>query len=156
MKKTTVVCSGVGLALLLLVSSPLMAGDLLMVRSQLPFPQAQPRLEQELVTRGYTLSQARRVDIDLVVLGFSRGDYRIFSYGKPEEIKMLSERYPELTPFLPLQVLLFSERNESLLVALGPLYLKALFPQPELADIFMRWNQDLQQIMENVRDATQD
>ncbi|HEC17231.1 MAG TPA: DUF302 domain-containing protein [Sedimenticola sp.] len=153
MKKPAAAASWIGVALLFLISTPLWGGDLLMVRSQLPFPQAQPRLEEEIVALGYTLSQARRVDIDLVGVGFTSGTYRAISYGDPEEIKMLSRRYPELTPFLPLQIVIFAERNESLLVALSPLYLKAFFPQPDLAGIFMRWNRDLQQIMENVRDA---
>lgn len=142
-----------GLCLLLMLSSPLWATDLLMVRSKLPFPQAQPRLEQEIQALGYSISAVQRVDIDLVVLGFSRGTYRAVSYGRPEEIVELSARYPELTPFLPLQVVVFGERGSSLLVALNPLYLKQFFPQPELEEIFNRWNRDLEQILGRVRDA---
>ncbi|MFC1603077.1 DUF302 domain-containing protein [Pseudomonadota bacterium] len=142
-----------GGALLLLVSGSLWASDLLMVRSQLAFPDAQPRLEEEINALGYFTSNARRVDIDLVNVGFSHGTYRAIAYGKPDEIKRLAEDYPELTPFLPPQIVIFAEREESLLVALNPLYLTEFFPQPELIDIFERWNRDLQIILENVRDA---
>ncbi len=146
-------CRGLGIALLLMVTGSLWAGDLLMVRSQLVFSDAQPRLEEEINALGYFTSSARRVDIDLVSAGFSRGTYRSIAYGKPDEIKELSAHYPELTPFLPPQIVIFGERNESLLVALSPLYLAEIFPQPELADIFERWHKDLQRILENIRDA---
>jgi len=140
-------------ALLLLMSGSLWAGDLLMVRSQLVFADAQPRLQEEINALGYFTSNARRVDIDLVSAGFSGSTYKSIAYGKPDEIKELSEHYPELTPFLPLQIVIFGERDETLLVALSPLYLAELFPQPELVDIFEHWYKDLQRILENIRDA---
>jgi len=141
------------IVLCLLASAPLLAGELLMVRSPLTFPEAQPRLEEAIQAQGYALSQAERVDIDLVAIGFSHGNYRVVSYGRPEEIKMLSRRYPELMPFLPLQVVIFGERGSSLLVAINPLYLQQFFSQPELAKVFNRWNYDLERILENVRDV---
>ena len=141
------------ICLLLMVAAPLWATDLLMVRSKLTFSSAQSRLEQEIRTLGYSISAAQRVDIDLVAVGFSAGNYRAISYGRLEEIQSLAERYPELTPFLPLQVVIFGERNTSLLVAVNPLYLKQFFTQPELADTFDRWNRDLELILERVRAA---
>ncbi len=142
-----------GVALLMTMTGALWASDLLMVRSQLLFEDAQPRLEDEINALGYFTSGARRVDIDLTSAGFSRGTYRSIAYGKPDELKALSERYPELTPFLPLQIVIFGEQGESLLVALNPLYLAELFPQPELVNVFESWHRDLQIIMENMRDA---
>ncbi|MCF6355567.1 MAG: hypothetical protein L3J26_10800 [Candidatus Polarisedimenticolaceae bacterium] len=139
--------------LLLMVSGSLWASDLLMVRSQLAFAEAQPRLEEEINALGYFTANARRVDIDLVGAGFARDAHRSITYGKPDEIKTLSERYPELTPFLPPQIAIIGERGESLLVALNPLYLAEIFPHSELADIFERWHRDLQTILENIRDA---
>ena len=146
-------CRWLGAALLLMMTSALWANDLLMVRSQLVFEDAQPRLEDEINALGYFTSSARRVDIDLISAGFSRGTYRSIAYGKPDEVRVLSDRYPELTPFLPLQIVIFGERSESVLVALNPLYLAELFPRLELVDVFARWHKDLQIIMENMRDA---
>jgi len=147
-------CRWLGVALLMMtMTGVLWANDLLMVRSQLVFGDAQSRLEDEINALGYFTANARRVDIDLISAGFSRGTYRSIAYGKPNEVKVLSEHYPELTPFLPLQIVIFGERNESLLVALSPLYLADLFPQPELVNIFEGWHKDLQIIMDNMRDA---
>jgi len=148
-----VLCRWLLALLLLLVSAPLWASDLLMVRSQLAAADVQPRLEEEINALGYFTANARRVDIDLVGAGFARGAYRSIAYGKPDEIKALSERYPELTPFLPPQIAIIDERGESLLVALNPHYLAEIFPHPKLADIFERWHRDLQVILENIRDA---
>lgn len=139
--------------LLLLCSAPLLASNLMMVRSTLPFPQAQHRLEEAIRAQGYEISQDQRVDISLSVAGFTADDHRALSYGKPKQIKQLSDRYPELMPFLPPQVVIFSERNSSLLVAVNPLYLKQYFPQQELAEIFEQWSSDLERILEAVRDA---
>jgi len=153
MKMLVGLYKGLAVVLLLVLSGSLWANDLLMVRSQLTFSDAQPRLEDEINALGYFTSNARRVDIDLISAGFSRGTYRSIAYGKPDEIKKLSESYPELTPFLPPQIVIFSERQESLLVALSPRYLAEIFPQPELVEVFDRWHKDLQVILENVRDA---
>ncbi len=139
--------------LLLMASGSLWASDLLMVRSQLAVAETQPRLEEEINALGYFTANVRRVDIDLVGAGFARGAYRSITYGKPDEIKTLSEQYPELTPFLPPQIAIIGERGESLLVALNPRYLAEMFPHPELVDIFERWHRDLQTILENIRDA---
>ncbi len=142
-----------GAILLLMISTSLWASDLLMVRSQLVFADVQPRLEEEINALGYFTANTRRVDIDLVGAGFARDAYRSVTYGKPDEIKALSEQHPELTPFLPPQIAIIGERGESLLVALNPRYLAEIFPHPELADIFERWHRDLQTILENIRDA---
>ena len=153
MKTVAYLCKWPAIALILMASGSLWAGDLLMVRSQLTFSDAHARVEEEINALGYVTSTARRVDIDLVSAGFSRGTYRVIAYGKPGKLKKLAEHYPELTPFLPPQIVIFGERKESLLVALSPLYLAEFFTQPELVDTFKVWNRDLQIILENVRDA---
>ncbi len=147
-----ILCKGCVLLLLVAVQ-PLWAADLLMVRSQLTVADAEPRLEEAINALGYFTANAKRVDIDLVSTGFARGAYRSITYGKPDEIRMLAERHPELTPFLPPQIAIIGERDESLLVALNPRYLAALFPQLGLDDMFERWHRDLQVILENIRDA---
>lgn len=153
MNRLNIICGRFLILLCLLCSAPLLASDLLMVRSQLAYPDAQPRLEAAIQEQGYEVSEAERVDISLVVTGFAKGNYRVITYGKPDEISMVAKGYPELLPYLPLQVVIFSERDTSLLVAVSPLYLKKFFIQPELDDLFDRWNQDLQMILEAVRDA---
>ena len=153
MKMFAYLCKWPAIIVILMTSGSLLAGDLLMVRSQLSFSDAQSRVEKEVNTLGYFTSTAKRVDIDLVSAGFSRETYRVIAFGKPDQIKKLAEAYPELTPFLPPQIVIFGERKETLLVALSPLYLAEFFTQPELVDTFKRWENDLQTILENVRDA---
>lgn len=153
MKRLRIISGCLLILLYLLCSASVLASDLLMVRSLLAYPDAQPRLEEAIREQGYQVSEAERVDIDLVVSGFSPGNYRAISYGKPEEINKVAEQHPELLPFLPLQIVLFGERDTSLLVAISPLYFKKFFHDPELDILLNRWNQDLQTIMETVRDA---
>ena len=139
------------LLLLTLFSASLQANDLLMVRSQLPFSHAEAVLKAEIEARGYVISQAESVDIDLVAMGVSDSAYRVIQYGKPDEVKMLTARHPELIPFLPLQIVMFAEWSETLFVTFSPAFYARIAPQGELADLYARWGQDLGEILNTMR-----
>lgn len=139
--------------LLLIVSGPLLAGDLLMVRSKLPFPSALKAVQSVIEARGYTVAEVKNVDLGLLLMGYLSENYKAVSFGKSEEIEALTRPYPELAPYLPPQILVFSERSDTLLVAASPAYLATLFPHADLAATFARWEDDLQAVLESVRDA---
>ncbi len=54
---------------------------------------------------------------------------------------------------MPLQIVIFAEGDETLLVAANPLHLRADYPDAELGAVFVRWEQDMRMIMERVRKA---
>ncbi|MBY0577329.1 MAG: DUF302 domain-containing protein [Gallionellaceae bacterium] len=139
--------------LLLIVSGPLLAGDMLMVRSKLPFPLALKAVQATIEARGYTVAGVENVDLGLLRMGYLSDSYKVLSFGKAKEIEALIRLYPELAPYLPLQILVFSERDDTLLVATSPAYLATLFPHTGIAAIFARWEGDLQVVLELVRDA---
>lgn len=127
------------------------AEDMLMVRARAQFEESMAALQQAINAQGYTLSRVQRVDIGLTEFGYKTDKYRVVFFGKPEEIRGLSERYPELIPHLPLQVAIFAEGEETLLVAANPLYLGSAYADAGLAPVFTRWEQDLRAILEAVR-----
>lgn len=139
--------------LLLMMSGPLLAGDTLMVRSKLPFPSALEAVQTIIEAQGYTVAGVENVDIGLLGMGYLSESYKVVSFGKAKEIEELIRRYPELAPYLPLQILVFSERGDTLLVATRTTYLATLFPHTALTAIFARWEDDLQVALELVRDV---
>jgi hypothetical protein len=74
-------------------------------------------------------------------------------YGKPEEVAQLAANHPELIPYLPLNVAIFAERDNTLLVTSRPGVLADFFPDPELKAVFMRWEKDLDDIVSEVQEA---
>lgn len=134
-----------------IVVLPAQADDLMMVRSKLPFTQAEMLLKVQIEERGYVVSRTERVDIDLVSIGMSDGANRVIQFGKPDEIKKLTDEYPELIPFLPLQIAIFAEWDETLFVTLSPAFYSQIILQGDLASTYSRWGEDLGSILNEMR-----
>ena len=132
---------------------PVQAEDLLMVRSKQSFPEAMLSLQGAIEAAGYTLSRVQRVDIGLTASGFATDMYRVVFLGKLDEVKYLTEHHPELIPYLPLKIAVFAEGDETLLVTYNPEIIGGFFPQPELQPYFARWERDLRNMFEVVRET---
>ncbi|MBU1190920.1 MAG: DUF302 domain-containing protein [Gammaproteobacteria bacterium] len=137
--------------LLCVLSAGTYAEDMLMIRSRAAFEESMLLLQQAISEQGYALSRVQRVDIGLSEFGYKTDKYRVVFFGKPEEIRDLSARYPELIPYLPLQIAIFAEADETLLVAANPVQLSAAYADPELDKRFAQWEQDMRAILEKVR-----
>ncbi len=140
-------------ALLVGLASTACADQLLMIRSSLPFPEAMLALQNAITTRGYTVTRVQNVDIGLTKTGYKTDNYKVVFYGKAEEVAQLTAKHPELIPYLPLNVAIFAERNDTLLVTNRPSVLADFFPDPELKAVFMRWEKDLTDIVNEVQEA---
>ncbi len=130
-----------------------LADEMLMVRSSRDFEDTMSTLQNAITARGYTVSRVQRVDVGLEAKGYQTDKYRVVFYGKPAEIAALAERHPGLIPFLPLSVAIFAEGSQTLLATNRPGTLKAFFPAPELKPTFERWEKDLVEILDEVRQA---
>ncbi|HUW49654.1 MAG TPA: DUF302 domain-containing protein [Sulfuricella sp.] len=140
-------------ALLLLgLSASACANQLLMIRSSLPFPEAMLALQNAITTRGYKVTRVQNVDQGLSKTGYKTDNYKVVFYGKPEEVAQLASRHPELIPYLPLNVAIFAEQNSTILVTSRPSVLAKFFPDPELSATFMRWENDLNEIVNEVHE----
>jgi uncharacterized protein (DUF302 family) len=143
------------IAVVLLLGLAFAAGadQLLMVRSGQLFPEAMSTLQNALTARGYKISRVQNVDKGLSHTGYRTDNYKVVFYGKAEEVAELAAKHLELIPYLPLNVGIFSEGNNTLLVTNRPGVLADFFPDPELKAIFMRWEKDLTEVMNEVREA---
>lgn len=138
------------LAAFMLLAPSALAEDLLMARSQQEFPEAMLALQESIGNQGYTISRVQRVDIGLTAMGYKTDKYRVVFFGKPDEIRWLAETHPELVPYLPPKISIFAEADDTLLVAINPQQLKRFFDDPELAEVFDRWERDLRRILDSV------
>lgn len=137
--------------LLLLLGIPATAQELMMVRSPHSFPEAMLTLQSAIADHGYTLSRVQRVDIGLTGSGFTTDKYRVVFFGKIEEIRTLSARYPQLIPYLPLHMTIFAEDEETIVVMEDPARMAQLAPDPEAAFLFRRWHNDVLSILDELR-----
>jgi uncharacterized protein (DUF302 family) len=140
--------------LLVLFSTSAMAVEesMLMMRSAQSFPETMLALQKHLGEYGYTISRVQRVDIGLTSSGFQTDKYRIVFYGKPDEIRTLSNRYPQLIPYLPLKMTIFAEQDETVLVALDPTMLEDVVGNDEFYYTLQRWKNDILSIMDEMRE----
>lgn len=125
---------------------------LLMMRSTQSFPEAMLSLQKTLKEYGYTISRVQRVDIGLTSSGFQTDKYRIVFFGKPEEVRDLTRKHPQLIPYLPLKMTLFAEEEETLLVALDPTALHEVVNTKAFRFQLQRWKNDILSIMDELRE----
>ncbi|GEM_PF-237660 len=127
---------------------------LIMGRSYEAFPETMSALQEEIKKAGYTISIVQRVDVGLTGMGFKTDKYRVVFFGKPEQIKQLPDKYPKLTPYLPLAITIFAEDQETILAAMSPQFIEHAYfkdnDDKELAEIFHRWEYDIELIIERV------
>jgi uncharacterized protein (DUF302 family) len=140
-------------ALLLGLSAAAEADQLLMIRSTLSFPEAMMALQNAVTTRGYTVTRVQNVDIGLSKTGYQTDNYKVVFYGKREEVAALAQKHPELIPYLPLNVAIFAEQDNTILVTSRPSVLADFFPAEDLKAQFSRWEKDLIEIVNEVQDA---
>ncbi|MBI5752681.1 MAG: DUF302 domain-containing protein [Hydrogenophilales bacterium] len=129
------------------------ADELLMIRSSQNFEDAMTTLQATIAEHGYKVTRVQRVDVGLEAKGYKTDRYRIVFYGKPGEIEMLAAKYPKLIPYLPQSVAIFAEEGNTILTTARPALLEQFYPEPELKPIFDRWEKDLVEIMDDVREA---
>ena len=141
---------------LLAMSSFMHAEDLMMLRSTQPFPETMSNLQNIIKQHGYVVSRVQRVDIGLTKMGYKTDKYRVVFFGKHEELQKITNKYPELTAYLPLKIAIFSENTETLLVTGDPLKFAEMFPDKELQKHFKQWSKDMTAIFHDVRKIDED
>lgn len=130
-----------------------MANDLLMVRSQQSFPEAMLTLQTSIKDHGYQIVRVQRIDIGLTGMGYKTDKYRIVFVGKPEEIRHLVDSYPELAAYMPPQISIYAEQNETLLVTANPMFYADMIDNEKDKELFKRWKNDIYSVFDDIRKA---
>ena len=118
------------------------AEEIFMARTQQTFPEAMLALQAEIKAHGYKLSRVQRVDIGLTKSGYKTDKYRVVFFGKTDEIKWIGDNYPDWIPYLPLKIAIFSEAQDTLLIASNP---EIIFSteDPKLKKVLAQWKKDI-------------
>ena len=140
-----------GLALVFSLSAT--AGDLLMARVDKLFPEAMAELQSAISSRGYTVTRLQEVNENLERRAFKSDMYRVVYFGKYEEVRRATASHPTLIPFLPLNITIFAEGDQTILAASHPQTLRQFFPDAALKPLFERWEKDMVEIMDEVREG---
>jgi len=139
----------------LLVGVAVKAGaeEIIMTRSQQPFPETMLVLQESIRAHGYVVSRVQRIDVGLTGMGFKTDKYRIVFAGKPDEIRMLAEKAPQLIPYLPPKISIFAEGDQTVLVTIHPEIYGRIAGDAVDPVFFQRWASDLRSIFHDVSAA---
>jgi len=138
---------------LLVMGAPAWADGLIMARVNAPFPEAMTLLQSAISSRGYTITRLQQVNENLARREFKSDMYRVVYFGKLDEVKKVTAAHPELIPFLPLNITIFAEGEQAILVASHPQSLQQFFPDPALKPVFDHWEKDVDDIMDELREG---
>lgn len=137
--------------LALFMTTTAVADSLLMTRMDKAFPEAMAILQTAISSRGYKITRLQQVNENLERRDFKSDMYRVVYFGKLEEVRQITAARPELIPFLPLNITIFAEGEQTILVASHPQVLRQFFPDPALRPVFDRWGKDIEAIMDETR-----
>ena len=143
------------LFVLILIQLPRLAiaEDMIMTRSVLAFPEAMLALQESITAHGYTVSRVQRIDIGLTGMGYKTDKYRVVFAGKIDEIRELTKKAPQLTPYLPPKISIFAEGDQTILVTINPKEYAAIAGDAVDPVFFDRWESDLRSIFYDVNAA---
>lgn len=136
---------------LLLFSGIASADNMIMGRVPLRAEIAIEYVLGSIEEHGYTVAHIQLCDGGLSEFGYKSDLYRVVFFGKIDEVRNLSERYPEMVSYLPLKIAVIAEKDETLLTVLDPEALTRFFADQEIRIQLGRWKSDLTSIFTDVR-----
>jgi len=137
-------------------SMPVMAGDLIMVRTQQDFPEAMLTLQTSIREHGYAITRVQRIDIGLTGMGYETDKYRVVFVGKSKEIQYLVDKYPVLAAYMPPQVSIFAEEGDTVLITANPMIYADMIEDDKDKILFRRWESDVYSVFDDIRKAQED
>jgi uncharacterized protein (DUF302 family) len=140
---------------LICIATPVMASDLLMVRTQQSFPEAMLTLQNSIKEHGYEVTRVQRIDIGLTGMGYKTDKYRVVFVGKAKEIQYLVDKYPVLAAYMPPQISIFAEEGETMLVTANPRIYAEMIDDEADKVLFKRWESDVYSVFDDILDASE-
>jgi uncharacterized protein (DUF302 family) len=127
------------------------ADNMLMTRVALDAEITFAYVKSSIEEHGYRISHIQTCDAGMGDFGYETDFYQVLFFGKVEEVRMISDHYPELVAYLPLKLAVIAEKDESLLTVLNPEALAPFFDDERVQIQLGRWHSDLVSIFEDVR-----
>ena len=137
----------------LCIVSPVIASDLLMVRTQQGFPEAMLALQTSIKEHGYDVLRVQRIDVGLTGKGYKTDKYRVVFVGKAKEIQYLVDKYPQMAAYMPPQISIFAEQGDTMLVTANPGVYADMIDDEADKLMFKRWENDVYSVFDDIRNA---
>ncbi len=125
--------------------------ELLIERVNAKFSYTWLALNKTIKAHNYKSAYLQRCDFALNERHYKSGKYRILFFGKYDEMKQLTDRYPEMTPFIPLKITVMEEGTHTLIIATPPITLLPLVKTNKDRMIIFRWNEDMKNILKQIK-----
>ncbi|RMG34941.1 MAG: DUF302 domain-containing protein [Gammaproteobacteria bacterium] len=131
--------------------------QMLMARVAMKSDLAMEYLRTAIEEHGYAVAHVQKCDSGLAGFGFHSDTYRVFFFGKLEEVRRISEKHPEFSAYLPLKIALEAEKDETLLAAVDPTTFERYYAKDrDMIIQFRRWKSDIRSIFAEVRKVAGD
>jgi uncharacterized protein (DUF302 family) len=121
---------------------------LFLFRSNDAFDSTMYRLKNNLQKNGYDYVKVQSVDKGLKSNGYETDYYRTVFFAKKDKMAKLVNKHPELIPYLPLKITIYSEEDNTMLVGLNPRYLFEAYPNKKVRHFLEIWSKDIHNILE--------
>lgn len=144
----SIVCP-IGLVLLLVLPA---FGAPLTARTTLDFDQTMAEIKLGLVEQGYKIAHIQKCDGALERLDYDSDFYRVILFGEIEQVRSITNEYPELANLFPMRITVFAAGSETVISAVNPLDLFKIVDNERLAPLFTQWQQDITQLFDRVRE----
>lgn len=136
--------------ILLMLSSALHAENMIMLRVNDSYDNVMISVKEKLDGYGYQVAHVQKCDGGMKSMGYVSDDYKVVFFGKLQEVRELSKKYPQIIPYVPLKIAVIKEKDSVILVALNPSSLSPYFKQKELHTQFDRWESDIRSIFREI------
>ena len=138
-------------ALIILLSSNVAwAENMLTLRIDDSYYNVMITVKEKLNEYGYQVANIQKCDGGMESMGYQSDEYKVVFFGKLKEVRNLSQKYPQITPYVPLKIAVIKENDSIVIVALNPSALSTYFKQDELKTQFKRWENDLRSIFKEI------
>jgi len=136
---------------LLILPAAASDNDMMMARLPMKADIALEYVKASIHEHEYLIAHEQLCDGGMTGFGYKTDTYRVLFFGKGEEVRMLSRKYPDIVSYLPLKMTVVAEKNETLLSILDPAFLMPYYNDRDTRIIFQRWKNDIRSIFNDVR-----
>lgn len=139
--------------LLMLMANFAQALPMLMARSAQDSETTMALVQEMLHQRGYQVAHVQKCDGGLAEFEYKTDFYRVVFFGKVEQVRQLTAKYPQLTPYLPLKIAVFAEGKETIVAAFNPIDLAVYFDDPKVQELLLQWATDIGSVFDQIQQS---
>lgn len=112
------------------------------------------RIKTQLVKKNFQVAHVQRCDGGLKKMGYEMDKYQVVFFGRIDEIREMTTKYTELTPFLPFKLLIYIEEDKTVMSIMNPEMLKPMVTDKLLVAKLEQWRREFIDILEKAGEVS--